>query len=161
MKDYHDRLALLNLELPWTKQPSRWEQYACPICPAKMATKGAWSIHMTKYHPKPVRIESYVDGSICQACCWQFHNRTRLIKHLKSSKHCAQLLKHHLKPLPPAKQQELNDEDLIHELAADDVDEPDIDTTAQKEIPMPVLAVTHRRTVVTVNDRIETKNVIP
>ena len=50
------------------------------------ATKGAWSIHVAKFHLQPQHVQNYVDTGLCWACGMDLHVRPRLLTHLTRRK---------------------------------------------------------------------------
>ena len=70
-------------------------------CGATFASSQGLHQHIRQAHNVPHPAKAYASGSWCQACGWQFHNRSRLTFHLSHrSNVCLAALMQHTTPMP-------------------------------------------------------------
>ena len=59
--------------------------FLCYECGCALATVGAWRTHRAKVHGARHPARALAFGSVCSACCMEFHTRPRLLWHLMYS----------------------------------------------------------------------------
>ena len=59
--------------------------FLCYECGCALATVGAWRTHRAKVRGARHPARALAFGSVCSACCMEFHTRPRLLRHLMYS----------------------------------------------------------------------------
>ena len=59
------------------------QEYACPECQKTFLSEAAMLTHCTNVHGYISPVRARVKGTVCECCGCQFHQRSRLLKHVK------------------------------------------------------------------------------
>ena len=84
--------------LPDTPQPCQ-ERWTCELCNGVFGSKKALAAHAARRHGYRNIVLLYAVGDECQACCRRFHNRSRLVEHLRAASLCLRTLQHCFPPI--------------------------------------------------------------
>lgn len=90
------------------------EPWACDKCDMVFPSKKALAVHATKVHQYRALVQHYALDGTCPCCCRLFHQRSRLMAHLRTMTSCLDQLRACFPPLPEACIRELNDLDAAH-----------------------------------------------
>ena len=90
------------------------EPWACDKCDMVFASKKALAVHATKVHQYRALVQHFALDGTCPCCCRLFHQRSRLMAHLRTMSSCMDQLRACFPPLPEATIKELNNLDAAH-----------------------------------------------
>ena len=102
--------ALAALDAPGPP-PVRW---TCDACEAVFPTKRALAVHAAKHHNFRSVLQHFAFDGNCPACCRIFHQRSRLMAHLRTQAQCLLRLRACFPPLSMDQLQPLIEADKEH-----------------------------------------------
>ena len=107
---FHESALDKSVQHGGTEDVSRALTHTCPLCDARFASQKALRMHERVKHGERAPWNGMVPGSICPACCVDFHLRVRCLNHLGDRRRpaCAEWVLTNCKPLPKAKIDKLN-----------------------------------------------------
>ena len=97
---------------PKTKPPATWQ---CELCDKCFATRRALAMHAARSHGYKKRVRFYAVGSLCNACCTEFHSRKRLTVHYEHQQRCWDTVQACHPPMSEAVVEELDAQDRSRE----------------------------------------------
>ena len=99
---------------PLDQMPALAEPWACEKCELVFASKKALAVHAAKVHQYRALVQHFAIDGTCPCCCRIFHQRSRLMAHLRTMHSCMEQLRACFPPLPEVLIRELNDLDAAH-----------------------------------------------
>ena len=102
--------ALAELDKP----PSLTEPWACEKCDMVFASRRALAVHATKAHNYRALVQHYAIDGTYPCYCRIFHQRSRLMAHLRTMQSCLDSIRACFPPLPGEIILQLNQEDADH-----------------------------------------------
>ena len=75
--------------LPNMPQPAPARSIMCYLCGATFYHESAYHVHMGKEHPDDAHPTQWASGTRCLTCSREYHDIARIIKHLYSTRSCA------------------------------------------------------------------------
>ena len=99
--------ALAALDAP----PAISTSWTCDLCEVAFPTKRALAVHAAKHHHYRSVLQHFALDGHCPACCREFHQRSRLMAHLRTQHQCLHRLRACFPPLPA---------EVLHSLIAAD-----------------------------------------
>ena len=103
-------VPLQNLSTP-APCPAEW---TCDQCSAVFASKKALAVHATKQHNYRALVQHFAVGTSCPHCCRLFHQRSRLMAHLRAMPRCLAAIRACFPPLAEADLKQFAEEDAEH-----------------------------------------------
>ena len=66
--------------------PTRERSFVCTLCESKFASQKALDMHSRIKHGTRSPVNARISGSVCPACCKDFHARVRCLNHLSDAR---------------------------------------------------------------------------
>ena len=81
-------------------------EWICYECGQTQKSYHGLQTHRMKEHDYVHPAQAYADGATCRACLCYFHERFRLVRHLREGKACLQWLTRRSEPMPTEERKE-------------------------------------------------------
>lgn len=75
-----------------SRQTIAQERWACDQCEKWCLSKRALASHSARVHGYRHLVLFYATGEVCHSCCRWYHNRSRLVEHLRDATRCMETL---------------------------------------------------------------------
>ncbi|CAL1156660.1 unnamed protein product [Cladocopium goreaui] len=99
-----------------SRQTIAQERWACDQCEKWCLSKRALASHSARVHGYRHLVLFYATGEVCHSCCRWYHNRSRLVEHLRDATRCMETLQ---ACFPPISEEQLAAYDMEeHEATA-------------------------------------------
>lgn len=113
-KSIEAQLACDDALAPLEAVPAAADPWVCEKCDMVFASKRALAVHATKVHNYRAVVQHFAIDGTCPCCCRIFHQRSRLMAHLRTMTTCLEQLRACFPPLTEATIRELNELDAAH-----------------------------------------------
>lgn len=89
------------------------ERWTCEICNGAFGSKKALAAHAARSHGYRHVVLLYAVGDDCHVCCRRFHNRSRLVMHLRQATSCLQTIQQCFPPISDGCLAQLDEQEKI------------------------------------------------